>query len=85
MNTALTSMKPETLIRISDLVTAHGNKKYEPAAQMAEAIIALTHEQGGCLPQDLNTHGYTPDEVFQHWHMAKSLAEVELKLSRKKR
>jgi hypothetical protein len=43
-------------------------------------IIELTQQNGGCLPQDLNTKGFTPDEVAAQWHMAQSLAEVKLKL-----
>lgn len=67
-------------IRIVDLVTTDDNKKYEPAGRMATAIIEITQQNGGCLPQDLNTRGFTPDEVFKHWDMAQSLADVELRL-----
>ena len=47
---------------------------------MATAIIDLSKKQGGCLPQDLNAQGFSPDEVAQHWCMAKALADVEMKL-----
>lgn len=67
-------------LRVVDLVTSNENKKFEPAGRMATAIIEITREQGGCLPQDLNARGFTPQEVFAHWDMAKSLAAVELKL-----
>lgn len=65
---------------VVDLVTTNEDKKFAPAGRMATAIIDIMMEQGGCLPQDLNAHGFSPDEVAQHWHMAKSLAEVEMKL-----
>ena len=51
---------------------------------MASAIIEIMQENGECLPQDLNVMGFTPDEVSQHWHLAKSLAVVELRLMGKK-
>lgn len=65
---------------VVDLITTDEDKKFAPAGRMAAAIIAITHEQGGCLPQDLNEAGFSPAEVAAHWHMAKTLAEVEMKL-----
>ena len=67
-------------LRVVDLVGDDESKRYEPAGRMAIAIIEITRANGGCLPQDLNAKGFTPDEVAEHWHMAKSLAAVELKL-----
>jgi hypothetical protein len=69
-------------IRIVDLVSSDEDKRFEPAGRMAAAIIDIIHMNGDCLPQDLNEQGFTPDEVATHWHMAKSLAAVELKLMR---
>ena len=66
--------------RIVDLVSDDSDKRYEPAGRMASVIIEVTKEKGGCLPQDLNERGFTPDEVARHWHMAKSISAVELKL-----
>ena len=71
-------------IRVVDLVTTDEDKKFEPAGRMAAAIIEITHEKGGCLPQDLNEKGFTPAEVAQNWHMAQSLAAVEMKLMSEK-
>ena len=67
-------------MRIIDLVADDENKKYAPAGRMATTIVEITQQNGGCLPQDLNEKGFTPAEIFQHWHMAQSLAVVELKL-----
>jgi hypothetical protein len=67
-------------IRIVDLVSDSDDKRYEPAGRMATAIIEITREKGGRLPQDLNERGFTPDEVARHWHMARSLAAVEIRL-----
>ncbi len=66
--------------RVVDLVSGEDDKRYEPAGRMASVIIEVTEEKGGCMPQDLNERGFTPEEVATHWHMAKSLAAVELKL-----
>lgn len=74
------AVKSEPALRIVDLVTTDENKRFAPAGRMAAAIIEITREKGGCLPQDLNERGFTPDEVAMHWHMAKSLAAVEIKL-----
>jgi hypothetical protein len=69
-------------VRIVALVSGRDDQRYEPAGRMAVVIIEITEEKGGCLPQDLNERRFSPDEVAQHWHMAKSLAEVELNLMR---
>jgi hypothetical protein len=69
---------------VVDLITADAHRKFAPAGRMAAAIIEITKEQGGCLPQDLNARGFTPDEVAQHWHLARSLAAVEIKLMQDK-
>lgn len=67
-------------VLVIDLITTDENKKFEPAGRMATVIMEITQENGGCLPQDLNARGFTPDEVATHWHMAKSLAVVEMNL-----
>ena len=71
--------------RIVDLVSDDGDKRYEPAGRMATAIFEVTTATGGCLPQDLNERGFTPDEVAKDWHFAKSLAAVEMTLMKKKK
>lgn len=70
--------------RIVDLVSSDDDRRYEPAGRMAAVIIEVTNETGGCLPQDLNEKGFTPADVTNHWHMAQSLAEVELRLAGRK-
>ena len=75
----------EPSFRVVDLVTSDDDKRFAPAGRMAAAIIEITQEKGGCLPQDLNARGFTPDEVAEHWHLARSLAEVEIKLMREQR
>ena len=67
-------------IHIVDLVSDNKDKRYEPAGRMAMAIIEIIQDQGECLPQHLNARGFSPDEISRHWHLAKSLAAVELRL-----
>ena len=69
-----------TSVHVVDLVTTDQDKKYAPAGQMATAIIDTIYEQGTCLPQDLKKKGFSPEEVFKHWHMANALAIVEVNL-----
>ena len=77
----LTAQRPrEPTMFVVDLITSDKDKKFAPAGRMATAIIEITRENGGCLPQDLNAKGFTPEEVAAHWHMAQSLAAVELRL-----
>ena len=73
-----------TSLHIIDIVTSDETQKFEPAGRVAAAIVDITREKGGCLPQDLNERGFTPDEVVVHWHLAQSLASVELKHLRDK-
>jgi hypothetical protein len=68
-------------LRIVDLVSDADDRRYEPAGRMAAAIIEIIQDNGDCLPQDLNARGFTPDEVVRHWHLAKAIAAVELKLA----
>lgn len=69
-------------LRIIDMQLDDPAKSFEPAGRMASAIIDVTEEKGGCLPQDLGDKGFTPDEIANYWPMAKALATVELKLMR---
>jgi hypothetical protein len=69
-----------TALRVIDLVVTDDGRTFEPAGRMAAAIIELTQQNGSWLPQDLNSKGFTPDEVAAQWHMAESLAAVEIKL-----
>jgi hypothetical protein len=75
------AMKPPD--HIVGLVTSDKDKKFELVARMATAIVQIIRANGGCLPQDLNEKGFTPDEVVEHWHMAQSLAAVEINLMAK--
>jgi hypothetical protein len=67
-------------LQVIDLITTDEGKRYEPAGRMAAAIIEISRANGDCLPQDLNAKGFTPVEVAEHWHMARSFAAVEMKL-----
>lgn len=71
-------------IAIVDLVSGASDKRYEPAGRMAGVIVAVTRDNGDCRPQDLSREGFTPDEIQRHWHLANSLAAVELRLTGEK-
>ena len=60
------------------------DRTFAPAGRIAAAMIAIIAEKGGCLPQDLNERGFSPRDVALHWHLAQSLAAVELKLMRER-
>jgi hypothetical protein len=74
------SIKPKSSRHVIDLIATDEDKKFAPAGRMAAAIIEIIQQHGGCLPQDLNERGFTPEEVVEHWHLAQSLAAVEIKL-----
>ena len=64
-----------------DLVPTESQSIFAIAQRMATAIVALYREQGGCLPQDLQAKGFTPEEVERQWPMANALAQVALKIT----
>ena len=64
---------------VVDLITTAVDKRFEPVARMADAIIDLTLQQGGCLPQDLLNIGFAQKDVTALWHFANTLASVELR------
>ncbi len=69
-----------TTLRVVDLVTTDEDRKFEPAARMASAILDLLQRRNDCRPHDLTAVGFSSDEVSAHWHLAHSLASVELAL-----
>ena len=80
----ITKLEKNAPVQVVDLITTDQDKKYEPAGRLATAIVEIVQEQGDCLPQDLFEKGFSPREVFQHWHMALSLANVEINLMNEK-
>lgn len=48
---------------VIDLVSDNEALKFEVAGRMANVIADLNKKNGGCMPQDLNTCGFTPTEV----------------------
>jgi hypothetical protein len=66
-------------MRVVDLVTTDGNKKYEPAGRMATVIIQIIQKSGSCSPQDLTAFGFTEQETIDLWHIANAMADIEIK------
>ena len=68
-----------TVTHIVDLITTDEDKKYELAARMADAIIAISLKQSDCVKQDLLNEGFAHLEIAAHWHFANALAAAELR------
>ena len=66
--------------QVIELIGAGFDNKFAPHLRMANAIIFLITKNGGCLPQDLLTMGFTQQETIDLFHMANAMATVELKL-----
>ena len=67
-------------VQIVDLITTNNDKKFAPVGQMATAIMDIISEKGDCLPIDIRVKGFAPSEISKCWHMAYSLATVEMNL-----
>ncbi|MDE1902049.1 MAG: hypothetical protein KGI37_10470 [Alphaproteobacteria bacterium] len=67
-------------LQVIDLMTTSEGECFAPAGRMASVIIDITQKCGDCLPQDLLVNGFAIGEIRAHWHMAKSLASVEMSL-----
>jgi hypothetical protein len=65
---------------VIDVMNENPHNKFAPYQRMATAIVEVTKEKGGCLPQDLLEKGFTKEETIDRWHMAHAMAEIELKL-----
>jgi hypothetical protein len=64
---------------VVDQITTTTDKKFEPVARMADAIIDIALQQGECLPLDLQAKGFSSNEVAALWHFAQAMAAIELK------
>ena len=62
-------------------ITSGMDAKFATVGCMATVIIQIIRQKGECLPQDLYGKGFSSKEITEHWHMAESLAAVELRLS----
>ncbi len=67
-------------LQVIDLIATDNSPRFAPAGYMASAIIEITQQRGNCQPQDLNAKGFSRDEIRSHWHMAQSLADIEIRL-----
>jgi len=65
--------------RIVDQITTKTDKRFEPVARMADAIVETTLENGDCVQQDLHTKGFTHQDIAALWHFANALAVIELR------
>lgn len=65
--------------RIVDQITTATDKKFEPVARMADAIVEATIQTGDCVQQDLYAKGFSHQDISALWHFANALAVIELK------
>ena len=65
--------------RIVDLITTANDRKFEPVARMADAIVEITLDSGSCSQIDLQMAGFSTKDVATLWHFAQSLALIELR------
>lgn len=71
---------PDALDGFVSSVAVNPQGRFAEAERMADAVVEVYREKGGCLPHDLIAKGFTYEEVELHWAMAKALAHVELKM-----
>ncbi len=72
---------PFTSFRVIDIMTSDDDKRFAPAGQMAAAIISISLSKGSCLPTDLFDRGFTEQDIKANWHMAESIALIEMKIA----
>lgn len=65
---------------VVNLISSDPEKRFAVHQRMAAAIVDVTKEKGGCLPQDLLERGFTKEETIEQWHMANAMAVIELKI-----
>ncbi len=65
--------------RIVDQITTETDKRFEPVAHMADAIVKTMLETGGCEQRDLLALGFPHQDVAALWHFANALAVIELR------
>lgn len=65
--------------RIVDLITTANDRKFEPVARMADAIVDITLDSGNCSHIDLQMAGFSAKDVAALWHFAQLLALIELR------
>lgn len=53
------------------------------AERMAIAMREKIEQDGGCLPQDLEERGFTPEEIDHAWLKAKDILEFKGRVSRR--
>lgn len=66
--------------QVTDWVGGTFDSKYVPHKHMANVIIDITNRNGACEPKDLLAFGFTRQQANDLWHIAKAMADVELRL-----
>ncbi|MDE1900962.1 MAG: hypothetical protein KGI37_04865 [Alphaproteobacteria bacterium] len=75
----MATVKPMTSKKQADFLVVdlqNSDMKFSMAGQMAKVIVEVRQKNGGCMPQDLNAVGFTPQEVVDHWDAAHFLIAI---------
>ncbi len=64
---------------IVDQITTETDKRFEPVARMADAIVKITLKSGCCEQRDLLVLGFPHQDVATLWHFANALAVIEIR------
>jgi transcriptional regulator with XRE-family HTH domain len=64
--------------RLPNEAAHQGEEHLSLVSRMATEIAATIREQGHCRPRDLESKGFTRDQIGRAWLMASALADVEL-------
>lgn len=67
-------------LRIADTIGIDLGGKYAVYKRLANGILHVTRQTGACTEQDLLPLGFRKEEISERWHMARAMADVELRL-----
>lgn len=67
-------------LQVVDIIDIDLGRKYSAHKRLANGILHVTRQIGACTEQDLLPLGFRQDEISESWHMARAMADVELRL-----
>lgn len=72
--------QPRPALQVMDIIDIDLGNKYSAHKRLANGIIHVTRKNGSCAEQDLLPLGFPIEEIAERWHMARAMADVELRL-----
>lgn len=64
---------------IVNQITTETDKRFEPVARMADAIVETIIKAGDCTQQELLVMGFAQQDIADLWHFANALAAIEIR------